>query len=107
MENGIRETKQGCIHGSPCRGRLGRGSIELGRGSNDLGRGSKGRSHTKSKSVTDRPTDRHSCVARDKKISWSERLGKTEVRMKREKEKKIIINQHLDIKEIDGECRVR
>ena len=36
---------------------LGRGSIELGRGNNDLGRGSKGRSHTKSKSVTDQPID--------------------------------------------------
>ena len=63
--------KQGRIHGSPCIGRLSRGSYELGRGSNELGRGSielsrgsndlsrdsKGGSHTKSESVTDRPTD--------------------------------------------------
>ena len=49
--------KQGRIHGSPCRGWLGRGSDKLGRGSNELGRGGKGRSHAKSKSVTDRPTD--------------------------------------------------
>ena len=32
--------KQGRIHGSPCIGRLSRGSYELGRGSNELGRGS-------------------------------------------------------------------
>ena len=52
--------KQGRIHDCPRRGRLGRGSIELGRGSNEFGRSCKGCSHTKSKSVTDRPTDRHS-----------------------------------------------
>ena len=33
--------KQGRLHDSPCRGRLGRGrgSDDLGRGSNDLGKG--------------------------------------------------------------------
>ena len=49
--------KQGRIHGNPCRDRLGMGSNELGRGSNELGRGSNDYSHTKSKSVTDRPTN--------------------------------------------------
>ena len=34
------ENKQGRIHGSLCRGRLGRGSNELGSGSDELGRGS-------------------------------------------------------------------
>ena len=34
------ESKQGRIHGSPRRGRLGRGSNELGGGSNKVGRGS-------------------------------------------------------------------
>ena len=33
------EREQGRIHDCSCRGRLGRGSIDLGRGSNDLGRG--------------------------------------------------------------------
>ena len=51
-----KKKKQGRIHSNPCRGRLGGGS-KLGRDSNDLGRGSKSRSHYKSKSVTNRPTD--------------------------------------------------
>ena len=34
-----KEKEQGRIHDCPCRGRLGRGSIELGRGRNELGRG--------------------------------------------------------------------
>ena len=50
--------ERGRIHGSPYRGRLGRGSNELGRGNNEFGRSNKGHSHTKSKSVTNRPTDR-------------------------------------------------
>ena len=71
--SGLLSRKQGRIHGSPCCRRLGRGKNDLGRGSNNLCRGSDelgrsnnkfGRSnkihlHTKSKSVTDQPTDRH------------------------------------------------
>ena len=50
---------------------LGRGSM-LGRGSDDLGSGSKGRSHTKNKSVTNRPTQcLIDCVARDNKESMN------------------------------------
>jgi len=70
--NGCINLKKGRKHGNPCRRRLGRGSNMLGRDSNMLGRGCnelgmgstelgrcrKGRSHTNSKSVTDRPTDR-------------------------------------------------
>ena len=44
----------------------------LGRGSDDLGSGSKGRSHAKSKSVTDRPTQcLIDCVALDNKESMN------------------------------------
>ena len=56
--------KLGRIHGNLCRGRMGRGSNEMGKGNNELGKGNnefgksnKGHSHTKSESVTDRPTD--------------------------------------------------